>query len=469
MKPNLFPSFTRLSDKGVHFLLAGLLLAQAGCSTPLSTDPVNTRLQLSGLPPVEGPQNQISGNSQLFSFRIITPIKNVDLFSILQAKELAPTSAVNAGLPLRQTALPVGQLKEVIAAKKLIESSEFLQPQLANTLAFDTARLFNWDTEVARQVLVEVVRIYTTHRDREVVKWREGAEERAQQYIKKSIALQNEKTRQDQDLYKRIYNPKPGVNDRDVKNPGLASYINYSKDALARNKRASDEYSRQAKAAHEEYLTKLKAQMERDRKKKEMDAILAQDRIKNQLETFKTQAVNSEKPYYLHALSNGDFMLEANGDNALPAVIQLRVEGFSDPVSIPILEQTNNGRLLVSIDKDQQGRPVVRGGMDNATGNTLNLQEALFTLRYLDQSRQQLDFLFPDGQVHQFDVSKLEALSRWDQQPSLVPPVVSRLSAPDLRLKQEAFSQIQYEFIPILNQMPPEQALDILQTVQEQF
>jgi hypothetical protein len=107
--------------------------------------------------------------------------------------------------------------------------------------------------------------------------------------------------------------------------------------------------------------------------------------------------------------------------------------------------------------------------MDNSTGNTLNLQEALFTLRYLDESRQQLDFLYPDGQVHQFDVSKLEALSRWDQQPSLVPPVVSRLSASDLRLKQETFSQIQYEFIPILNQMPPEQALDILQTVQEQF
>jgi hypothetical protein len=363
----------------------------------------------------------------------------------------------------------VGQLKEVLAAKKLIESSEFLQPQLANTLAFDTARLFNWDTEVARQVMVEVIRIYTTHRDREVVKWRQGAEERAQYYIKKSIALQNEKTRQDQDLYKRIYNPKPAVNDRDVKNPGLASYINYSKDALARNKRAQDEYSRQAKAAQEIYLGKLKEQMERDRKKKERDEQLAQSIINGQIAQLKTQSITSDKPFYLHALSNGDFMLEANGNNALPAVIQLRVEGFKEPVSIPILAETNNGRLLVSIDKDQQGRPVVRGGMDNSTGNTLNLQEALFTLRYLDESRQQLDFLYPDGQVHQFDVSKLEALSRWDQQPSLVPPVVSRLSASDLRLKQETFSQIQYEFIPILNQMPPEQALDILQTVQEQF
>jgi len=469
MKPKLSPCFTFLSGKGFQILLAGCFLLQAGCTTPVSTDPVNTRLQLSGLPPVEGPQNQSSTGSQLFSFRIITPIKNVDLFSILQAKELAPTSAVNAGLSLRQTALPVGQLKEVLAAKKLIESSEFLQPQLANTLAFDTARLFNWDTEVARQVLVEVVKIYTAHRDREVVKWRNGAEARAQQYIKEAKALQDEKSRQDRDLYLRIYNPKPAVNDRDTKNPGLRSYINYSNDARARNKRAQDEYSRQAKAAHEEYLTKLKAQMEKDRKKKEMDAILAQDRIKNQLETLKTQAITSDKPFYLHALSNGDFMLEANGDNPLPAVIQLKVEGFTDPISIPILEQTNNGRLLVSIDSDPQGRPVVRGGMDNASGNTLNLQEALFTLRYLDGSRQQLDLLLPDGQVHQFDVAQLETLSRWDQQPSLVTPQVTRLSAQDLRLKQESFAQIQYEFIPVLNQMPPEQALDLLQTVQEQF
>lgn len=469
MKPQAPPLFTPLASKGFQILLAGSLLFQTSCATPVSTDPVNTRLQLSGLPPVEGPQNQLTAGSRLFSFRIITPIKNVDLFSILQAKNLAPTSAVNAGSTLRQAALPVGQLKEVLAAKKLIESSEFLQPQLANTLAYDTARLFNWDTEVARQVMVEVVRIYTSHRDREVAKWREGAEERAQQYIKKSKALQDEKTRQDQDLYKRIYNPKPAVNDRDKTNPGLASYISYSKDALERNKRAQDEYSRQAKAAQEVYLTKLKEQMERDRKKKEADAVLAQDRIKNQLEQLKTQAITAEKPFYLHALSNGDFMLEANGDANLPAVIQLRVEGFKDPVSIPILAETNNGRLLVSIDSDEQGRPVVRGGLDNATGNTLNLQEALFTLRYLDASRQQLDFLYPDGQVHQFDVAQLEALSSWTQQPSLVPPQVSKISAQDLRLKQEAFAQIQYEFIPILNQMPPEQALDILQTVQEQF
>lgn len=468
MKPNSYPRFARFSRKGILLLLAAASLT-AGCSTPVSTDPVNTRLQLSGLPPVEGPHNATSSGSQLFSFRIITPIKHVDLFSILQVKDLAPTSAVNAGPVLRQAALPVGQLKEVLAAKALIESSEFLQPQLANTLAHDTARLFNWDTEVARQVLVEVVRIYTTHRDREVAKWRKDAEARAQQYIKKAKALQDEKSRQDRDFYNRIYNPKPAVNDRDIKSPGLASYISYAKDALARNKRAQDEYSRQAKAAHEEYLTKLKAQMERDRKKKEQDEQLAQSIISGQIAQLKTQSVNVDKPYYLHALSNGDFMLEANGNNPLPAVIQLRVEGFNEPISIPILEQTNNGRLLVSIDTDAQGRPVVRGGMDNATGNTLNLQEALFTLRYLDGSRQQLDFLYPDGQVHQFDVDKLKALSRWDQQPSQVPPQIQRLSPQDLRLKQDAFAQIQYEFIPVLNQMPPEQALDILGTVQEQF
>jgi hypothetical protein len=450
-----------LQKKGFALLLSSLFFLASSCTTPIGTDPVNTRLQLPGLPPIAGPQNIQTAASQLFSFKIITPIKNVDLFSVLQVAATTPEGAA-----LRQAALPVGQLKEVIAAKTKIESSAFLNPSLANTLAFDTARLFNWDTEVARQVMVEVIQIYIAHRDKEVEKWRAGAEERAQRYIKEAKALQDEKTRQDKAIQPP---PKLGITDRDVNDPGVKAYINYITDAKKKNDRATAEYIKQAKAAHEAYLVKLKEQMEKDKKKREMDAIIAQDRIAGQIKQLQTQSLNEVQPYTLHTLSNGDFILEANGDNVLPAVIQLKVDGFNDLVSIPIMEQTNNGRLLVSIDSDEQGRPFVRGGMDNASGNKLNLAEPMFTLKYTPENLQELAFLYPDGQVQQFDVAKLAALTRWDQQPSQVAPQISRLDADALRLKQAAFSEIQYEIIPILNQMPPDQALDILQTVQAQF
>lgn len=432
----------------------GLLFSVTACTPPLSTDPVNTRLDLPGLPPLTA---EVSNASQLFSFRIITPLEKVDVFSILQS--IRP-----AGITLRQAALPVSQLKEVQAAKKRIESSEFLVPQEANTLAFNTARLFNWDTEVARQVLVEVVKIYTTHRDREVAKWRESTEARAQQVIARAKAKQDEINRQDAELYKRIYKLKPSINDRDRNDPGVKRYISDRLDRLKRNQRAQQEYARQAKAAHEKYLTQLKEKMEQDRKKAEQAAKIRDQLVQDML---KTQSLSESQPFYLHTLQNGDFILEASAGQVLPAVIFLRVTGFEQLIPVPVLKQTHNGRLLLSIDTDAQGRAMVRGGLDADSGGQFDLQEPVFTIQTQADGRQQLDFLYPDGRVESFNIHELAELSRWDEQPTLLPPRVSTLSPDVLEQKQTDFAQIRYEFLPVISEMPSEQALDILNTLQQ--
>ncbi|PIQ23722.1 hypothetical protein COW36_20290 [bacterium (Candidatus Blackallbacteria) CG17_big_fil_post_rev_8_21_14_2_50_48_46] len=440
-------------------LVAFLSLSVSACSTPLSTDPINTRLNLSALPPIEGPQNVQTAAAQIFSFRIITPVKNVDIFSILQT--IKP-----AGITLRQAALPVSQLKEVQAAKQIIENSAFVDPGTANRLAFDTARFYNWDIEVARQVMVEVVKIYTTHRDLEVAKWRKATEASAQKVIARAKAKQDEITKQDQDLYKRIYNPKPGINDRNTDNPGVKRYIIDSADRLEKNHRAQAEYQRQAKAAQEKYLEELKVKLAEDRKKAELEAKLRDQRVSG---LIKTQSIDSEAPFHFYTLHNGDFMIETGSAQALPPVIQLKVDGFELPISIPILAQTHNGRLLVSIDADAQGRPVVRGGMDDSSGGRFDLQAPVFTLKYGENLQQELSFLYPDGKVETLDIGQLSQLSRWDQQPQLLPPRVTQLDPENLRTKLDAFAQISYQFIPVISDLPPDQALDLLQTVQSQF
>jgi hypothetical protein len=428
-----------------------------GCTAPLTTAPLHTRLSLSGLPPLTGPQQSQALASQLFSFRIITPVEKVDLFSILQ-------SIKPAGITLRQAALPVGQLKAVQAARQRIESSDFVNPQDANTLAFDTARLFNWDTEVARQVLVEIVKIYTTHRDREIKQWRQSTESLSQQVIARAKAKQDEIARQDQALYQRIYQLTPAVTDRDRQNKGVKTYISDRLDRLKKNQAAQAEHAKQAKAAQEKYLAALKIKMEQDRAKSQREGQLRATTADGLL---KTQSLKADQPFYLHTLHNGDFILEASAQHALPALIQLRIAGFEHPIAVPILPQTLQGRLLISIDSDEAGFPVVRGGMDASSGGQFDLNEAVFTLRHLDATHRQLEFLYPDGRVESLPVEELAQLERWDQQPQLLPATHQQLSATQTSEKQAAFAQIQYAFLPLISQMPPEQALDILQTLQE--
>ena len=84
------------------FALASSLLL-ACQATPLSMEPVNGQAatQLPALSAVTEPDLRI------FSFRVITPIENIDVFSVLQA----------AGAKVNTT-LPVGQLKKCKSPKR---------------------------------------------------------------------------------------------------------------------------------------------------------------------------------------------------------------------------------------------------------------------------------------------------------------------------------------------------------------
>lgn len=447
-------------------LTASLLLGACSASSPLFYEPVNKVVQ-TDLPSL----HTATGNQQSFSFRIITPVKNVDLFSVLQTTE--PT------FPEQQNTLPVAQLRAVQIAKEKITRDKFVRPEEATVLAFEAYRQFSFDPEIARLVLVEVVKAYSQHRDAELVKFRNLAETRAQFFIEKNRVAAEEYKRQSQavidDYFDGIPNPQTYTIDEQNKQRRLA--FAYSQERLVKNKIAQDEYNKQAKAALAEYLTRLDEQTKKAREKEEkaqalrkaqFEQILANQKLAPVLETigsgFGIKADTS--PYSLMPLTNGDFMLEAS--QPLPAVIQLEVEPFTQPVSIPVLPQTSHGRLLISISSDAQGRPIVAGGMDASAGARFDLTEVLFTIQYDAQGRQMLEFLYPNGIVERLDIASLQNLQSNTALDKLNPEV-SQLEALQLQQKHSLFSQVHYQLTPELEYLPPEQALQILEGVKKSF
>lgn len=440
--------------------LGASLCLSCSLSPPLSMEPVNGKIQTQ-LPSL----NSNSTDLRSFSFRIITPVENVDVFSILQARTNT-----------RILTLPVDQLEEVKVAKEKITSSAFLDAATATVLAYETSRRYNWDTEVARQVLVEIVTTYAKHRDRELKKFREKAEERAQYFIEQNRIASEEIAAQARAVAGKGFDDVPLPQPRTIEeqNKLRQQYRNYMDNRIAKNRAAQEEYKLQAKAALDKYLKQLDETTRKAREKEEQaqklrqaqfEQILAsQKKLMPELPTDFGLLAADQAPYQLLTLSNGDFMLEAH--QALPAVIQLQVNDFELPISVPVLPQTSNGRLLISIEKDAQGRPVVYGGMDAPTGFGFDLESPLFTLRYLDHQQQQLEFIYPDGRLDRIDVQSLENINSDDALSQLQPQVL-QLPAADLKAKQAFFGGINYEITPELDQMLPTQALEILNGVQQ--
>ncbi len=431
-------------------------------SSPLSMEPINTQATTQ-LPALNAAAET---DLRLFSFRVITPIKNIDVFSVLQAAQVA--ADVN-------TTLPVGQLKEVQIAKEKILSSEFLNPALATTLAFEVSRQYSWDREIARQILVEIIGTYAQHRDRELKKYRDQLELKAQYLIGQNKIRQQELAERAEATRDRGFadKPLPQARTTEEQNKQRESFEAYIQNRITRNNAAQIEYNKQAKAAVEEYKRKLDETTQRARKKEEQaqairkaqfEAIL--DRQKNGfLPDFTTMSADSsaQSPYQLLTLANGDFMLEAR--EALPAVIHLKVNEFDLPITIPVMPQTMQGRLLVSIDKDAQGRPLVYGGMDADSGGRFDMNSPLFTLSYSDANNQQLEFFYPDGRLEQFNVQALTELTA-DNALQVLPGQNNQLDAIQLQARQTTFSQLRYQITPEIDFIQPDEALAIVQDVQ---
>ncbi|MEZ0369582.1 MAG: hypothetical protein ACAI44_10885 [Candidatus Sericytochromatia bacterium] len=449
-------------------LASSLLLGACNATSPLFYEPVNKIVQ-TDLPSPDGSAGSI--DSRVFSFRVITPIQNVDVFSVLQAAE--PT------FPNQQNTLPVAQLKVVQVAKEKIYAHDYLNAEEASVLAFDAARQYRFDPEVARLLMVEILHIYAQRRDANLKAFRDAAESRAQFFIEKNRKAQVEYNEQSKAAIENYFKNFPITTEQQAKQAEqrLAyqrsfrkNYEAYMAERIARNKSAQDEYARQAKAAHERYLKELDEQTARARAKEkraqelrrlQFEQILAGQKLAG----FSVKDMTTEaKPYSLMTLSNGDFMLEAS--QPLPAVIQLQVDAFTEPVPIPVLPQTSHGRLLVSINQDAQGHPLVLGGMDADSGAHFDLNQVLFTIQTDAGGRQQLDFLYPDGHTERFDLQKLQELQSETALQQLSPEA-GQLDALALGQKRAAFGQIEYQLTPELSSMAPSDALDVLKGLGE--
>lgn len=426
-------------------LLSPLL---AACQqTPLSLEPVNKTLSLS-LPPLSGAAPQLS-DSQTFSFRLITPAENVDLFSILQFR-LAD-----------QNTLPVAQLEEVQLARERILNEDFLQPDQIGILTYQTAALYNWDLEIARQIIVELTQTYVDKRDADHKRFIELADQRATYYREKGLRRITESTAQDAAVIEKMFGGIPTVKpvDEEERQRRFDNYVAYTAYMAEKNRRAQEEYNRQAKAAHDKLMTQWDEQRERARAKEERANEIRQQQLEALLGV---QSLNEERPYDLLALANGDFMLKARA--SLPAVIQLKIDGFDQAIAVPVLPQTRQGRLLLSVQKDAQGQPLVLGGLDAPSGLRFDLNAPMFSVSTRSDGSQELNFLYPDGRSETFDISDLQPLSS-EQALQTVSPRETSLNPAQLSQLRSQLQDLRYQFTPELAYMDPLQAAAVLENL----
>lgn len=449
------------------FAAASLFLGACSAVPSQFYDPVNTKLQTQ-LPDVSGaaPGTQ---NMHLFSFRVITPVENVNLFSIMQTATNEPI------VQNQQNTLPIAQLSVVKVAKDKIYSHDYLNAEEASVLAFDAARQYAWDPEVARLVMVEILKVYSQRRDADLKAFRKMAEERAQYFIAKNQIAQTEYNDQAKAAVTNYFNglPVTTAEQEAARKKQLAdqasfrkNYAAYSAQKIAENKRAQDEYAKQAKDALDKYLKQLDETTKQARKKEEeaqalrkaqFDQILGNQKFAD----FSVKDVSPEKPYALVTLTNGDFMLESAQN--LPAVIELAVDGIAEPIPVPVLPQTAHGRLLISINQDAQGHPIVLGGMDADSGAQFDLNQVMFKIQTTG-GQQQLEFLYPDGHTESLELAKLQDRTS-DTDVAQLAPVSAKLDSLALQQRQSLFSQIHYQLTPELDYLPPAEALDILTSV----
>ena len=400
-------------------IAASLCLGACGTPTP-SLEPVNTVIQVPGLPPLN------NGNTKdirrTYTWRMIMPVSEVNPFSLMQQR----------ARPLQVTLQP-SQIAEIEIAKEKIRNTEFLQPELATILAFQVGGRY---PNAAAQIIGEIVGEYIKKRDTQMDMLREMAVRSAQYEIAMNRARAAGIAKQATDHVDTFKRPTTAIVDR-ANDPNLQAYIQYAQWRQKVNALQAAESRKQA-----EYMKKRREE---------------NPQIGHQ---FNTYALN-ETPYRLSYLGQGDFMLEATGDMPLPPVIRLDIDGFSAPVAIPVLEMTaRDGHPIFSVQRDSQGLPLVRGGFSGDQG-LVDLNKPVFTLQYRNQ-QQQLELIRPDGHQAVYPLTQFESI------PELQVTATASAQLPQATLQQarQPFADIYYEFTPELNQLPPELLQDLVTEIE---
>lgn len=393
----------------LFLVAASLCLSACGTSVP-SLDPVNTVIQVPGLPPLPG--GNVKDIRRTYTWRMIMPVAEVNPFSLMQQH----------GRTLQVTLQP-SQIAEIEIAKEKIRNTEFLQPEMATILAFRVGGRY---PEAAAQIIREIIGEYIKKRDSQMDLLREMAVRSAQYEIAMNRARAAGIAKQATDHVDTFKRPTTAIVDR-ANDPNLQAYIQYAQWRQKVNALQAAESRKQA-----EYMKKLREE---------------NPQASHQFNAYSLQ----ETPYRLSYLGNGDFMLEATGDVPLPPVIRLDIDGFSAPVPIPVLEMTaQSGHPIFSVQRDGQGLPLVRGGFSGDQG-LIDLNKPVFTLRY-NGSEQQFDLLRPDGQQSTYALAQFEALPELQ----VAPTVSAQLPQATLQQARQPFADIYYEFTPDLDQLPPE-------------
>lgn len=399
-------------------LLIGPLTA---CQLYTSPNVVLRSVALPQSIPLDGDPIRVFTHRQRFTFRILVPDQTTFAvqqtkaqrkgLSPLQIKYLSVRDAVLSRDRIRakaqadyQSAMSTKQTKELLRQDLLAlnEIKKQLEPfikdiekQRADTKKFAEARA-KWQIEENKKRYAEI--------DRQNKLARENPEVARQAALEKAAAS-------DAAAKQRLATIQANAVVAETKTIQQRAAAN-ARLALTESQKQAEEFARQAQLQRinridipfEEYI-------------KEQEAILNPKKTKTADATV--QSLN-EEPYTLAFLSDGRMQLQAGLGYELPAKVELTLDGFSQPVTIPVLERMAGGQLVLSVEEDAQKRLALYGGFAQADG-TPDLNQPLLQLSWDSDHVQRFYWFEPDGTRMSIPVNQLEQLQDESKVPLTLP------------------------------------------------
>lgn len=219
-------------------------------------------------------------------------------------------------------------------------------------------------------------------------------------------------------------------------------------ETMRRNAAAAEERKKQAEARYNEQKA---AQQKRYQdnlanlaKPSPKPTPTASPAFTTQAETASSAPVSPV--WRLSYLNNGQFQLESNEVPSGPLIVKMRLEGFTEPVTVPLVRQS--APLLVTAARNAQGQTIVTGSFSQTP--TRSQQEGLFTIQPDATGGQSLDWTSPDGSQRRYDLdalpsSGIEDPSQAEALPSLEQDVASQQFA-DI---DQMFADLERSFTPM--------------------
>ncbi len=216
--------------------------------------------------------------------------------------------------------------------------------------------------------------------------------------------------------------------------------------AEARRKQAEARYNEQKAAQQQRYQENLAKQSPQP-----SSALVSPRPAPSASSGFSTQAKTPEPAWRLVYLNNGQFQLESATAPTGPLIVKMRLEGFTEPVTVPLSRES---APVITAARNFQGQTVVTGSFSQipTPSQSGGPQTGVFTIQPDAEGGQNLDWTSPDGSQHRFDLDTLPASGFADPtQAEALPGVDQDVAAQQFADIDQMFADLERSFSSMPN------------------